>query len=113
MYGLQERATAGSPWRATACLICLQCKPAAARNRIHQPVLTRALPCMCRRACIQEWAADELLSCSLADLLVMNDHLHAKLERWEQATQPRVLTQSKPMASVQVPAHLHCCAQLS
>ena len=52
---------------------------------------------LCRRARIQQWAADELLSDSLADLLVMNDRLHAELERWEHANQSVVLSQSKPM----------------
>ena len=52
-----------------------------------------------RRASIQEWAADELLSYSLADMLVMNDRLHAELDRWESAVQSLVLAQSLPMVS--------------
>ena len=71
---------------------------------IHLPMLTFVSSLVCRRACIQEWAADELLSYSLADMLVMNDCLHAELERWEQVTQSLVLAQSMPMVSVQVPA---------
>ena len=55
------------------------------------------LLCMRRRASIQQWAANELLSASLADLLVMNDRLHAELERWEHASQSLVLSQSMPM----------------
>ncbi len=60
---------------------------------------------MCRRACIQEWAADELLSHSLADMLGMNDRLHAELDRWESVTQSLVLTQSMPMVSAHEPTH--------
>ena len=52
-----------------------------------------------RRASIQEWAADELLSYSLADLLVMNDRLHAELDRWDSAVRSLVLAQSLPMVS--------------
>ena len=58
---------------------------------------------MCRRACIQEWAVDELLSYSLADMLAMNDCLHAELDRWESVTRSLVLTQSMPMVSVNEP----------
>ncbi|CAL5225604.1 g8456 [Coccomyxa viridis] len=57
-----------------------------------------ASKCCNWRACIQEWAVDELLSYSLADMLAMNDCLHAELDRWESVTRSLVLTQSMPMA---------------
>ena len=53
-----------------------------------------------RRASIQEWAADELLSYSLADMLVMNDRLHAELARWESAVQSCMLAKSLPTVSL-------------
>jgi hypothetical protein len=57
-----------------------------------------------RRANIQEWAADELLSPSLADLLSMSDCLNAGLLHWEHVMQALVLKQSLPMGEVCI-----CC----
>ena len=72
------------------------------RQTVPTPVIYQLT--LCRRACIQEWAADELLSYSLADMLVMNDRMHAELQRWEHVTQSLVLTQRMPMVSVPDPA---------
>ena len=80
---------------------------------MRMPVLTARVASAHRRACIQAWAADELLSHSLADMLGVNDRLHAELDRWEHLTQSLILSQSMPMVSaLHKPPHL-CYNQTS